>query len=84
MLPVPLRIFALNSCCVMMPLRLDGAGALDNDRMHLRKRTQACKLLKKRVGEVTGGRYVADEERVRFDDLVKDLKNDYQVNGNGH
>jgi integrase len=48
---------------------------------HCESEGQARKLLKKRVGEVTGGRFVADEERIRFDDLVKDLKNDYQVNG---
>lgn len=38
------------------------------------------KLLKKRLGEVTGGRFVADEERVSFDELIKELRNDYQAN----
>ena len=42
---------------------------------------QARKLLEKRVGERSAGRFIPDEERVTFDDLVTDLKNDYQVNG---
>jgi hypothetical protein len=42
---------------------------------------QARKLLKKRFGERSAGRFIPDEERVTFDDLVTDLKNDYQVNG---
>ncbi len=48
---------------------------------HCESEAQARKLLKKRVGEVSGGRFILEEERVTFDDLVKDLKNDYQVNG---
>jgi integrase len=47
---------------------------------HCQKESQARKVLKKRVGEISSGRFVADEERVRFKDLVADLKNDYQVN----
>jgi integrase len=43
--------------------------------------TQARKLLKKRMGELTGGRFIVDEEKVTFEQLVVDLKNDYQVNG---
>ena len=42
---------------------------------------QARKLLKKRVGEVSVGRLIHEEERVTLDDLVTDLKNDYQLNG---
>jgi hypothetical protein len=48
---------------------------------HCESEAQARKLLKKRVGEVSGGRFFPDEERVTFDDLVTDLKNDYRVNG---
>lgn len=41
---------------------------------------QARKLLKKRVGELSGGRFIIDEEKMTFEELVTDLKNDYQVN----
>jgi len=43
---------------------------------------QARKLLKKRVGEINAGRFIGpNEDRLTFDDLVLDLRNDYQVNG---
>ena len=48
---------------------------------HCKSEAQARRLLKRRLGEVTGGRFVADEKRITFDDLIKDLRNDYQVNG---
>ena len=32
------------------------------------------------MGELTGGRFIMDEEKVTFEQLVVDLKNDYQVN----
>ncbi len=42
---------------------------------------RACKLLKKRLGEMNAGRFIGpDEDRLTFDDLVNDLRNDYQVN----
>jgi|SRR6516164_5847517 len=43
--------------------------------------TQARKLLKKRMGELSSGRFIVDEEKITFEQLVVDLKNDYQVNG---
>ena len=43
--------------------------------------SKARKLLKKRVAEVTGGTFIVDEEKITFEELVTDLKNDYQVNG---
>jgi integrase len=48
---------------------------------HSHSEAQARKLLKKRLGEVTSGRFIVDEEKITFEDLVADLKNDYQVNG---
>ena len=42
---------------------------------------KARKLLKKRLGEINGGRFIPDEGRVTFENLVSDLVNDYQVNG---
>ena len=42
---------------------------------------QARKILKKRVGELTDRRFIADEEKLTFEQLVVDMKNDYQVNG---
>lgn len=42
---------------------------------------QARKLLKRRVGEISSGRFIIDEEKTTFEELVTDLKNDYQVNG---
>jgi hypothetical protein len=45
------------------------------------KESQARKLLKKRLGEITGGRFILDEEKLGFDELVADLKNEYRVNG---
>jgi integrase len=48
---------------------------------HTESEGQARKLLKKRLGEITSGRFVPDEEKITFDDLFADLKNDYQVNG---
>ena len=48
---------------------------------HCNSESLARKVLKKRVGEVSSGRFIAEEDRIKFDDLVKDLKNDYQVNG---
>jgi integrase len=48
---------------------------------HSESEAQARKLLKKRLGEINAGRFIPDEERVTFEELVKDLVNDYQVNG---
>jgi len=43
---------------------------------------RARKLLKKRLGEINAGKFIGpNEDRLTFDDLVQDLRNDYQVNG---
>src|SRR5262249_46567204 len=42
---------------------------------------QAKKFLKKKLGELSRGRYVANEERVTFEDLCKLIRDDYAVNG---
>src|SRR5262245_23556482 len=41
---------------------------------------QARKFLKKKLGELSRGRYVANEERVTFEDLCKLIRDDYAVN----
>jgi len=47
-----------------------------------RKKTVAARLLKKREGAVAEGREAgASYERVRFEDLARDLVTDYRVNG---
>ncbi|MBI4487614.1 MAG: site-specific integrase, partial [Deltaproteobacteria bacterium] len=43
--------------------------------------SKARKLLKKRLGEINSGRFTPDEDRLTFEDTVRDLVNDYQVNG---
>ncbi len=43
--------------------------------------SRARKLLKKRLGEISAGRLIPDEEKLGFDELVADLENDYRVNG---
>src|SRR6059036_3978392 len=47
---------------------------------HSKSEAQARKLLKKRLGEINGGRFTPDEDKLTFEDMVKDLVNDYQVN----
>ena len=41
---------------------------------------QAGKMLKDRLKRIGKRRFVPNEDRLAFDDLVKDLVNDYQVN----
>src|SRR5215831_3457864 len=43
--------------------------------------SQARKLLKKRLGGINGGRFIPNEDRLSFEDMVKDLENDYKING---
>jgi integrase len=43
--------------------------------------SQARKLLKKRLGEINAGRFIPNENRLSFEDMVKDLENDYKING---
>ena len=43
--------------------------------------TQARRLLKKRLGEISSGRFIGpSEDRLTFEEMVKDLENDYRVN----
>jgi integrase len=47
-----------------------------------KKESDACKLLKRRLGEITLGRFVGpDAERVTIRELAADYLNDYRVNG---
>ena len=48
---------------------------------HSEHEGQARKLLKKRLGEISAGRFLPDEDKIQYDELVADLKNDYHVNG---
>jgi len=41
---------------------------------------KARRLLKKRLQEIGNRRFVPDEDRLTFEDMVKDLVNDYQIN----
>lgn len=41
----------------------------------------ARRKLKERIKALAKGRYVPNEERLTFEDMVKDLENEYQVNG---
>ena len=43
--------------------------------------SQARKLLKKRLGEMNAGRFIPNEDRLSFEDMVEDLENDYKING---
>jgi hypothetical protein len=43
--------------------------------------SQARKILKRRLGEISAGRFMPNEEKLTFDELVTDVKNDYRVNG---
>ena len=46
------------------------------------RKTDAVKLLRKRLEEMSSGKFVANNaERVKFDDLVDLLKQDYELNG---
>jgi integrase len=43
---------------------------------------QAQRLLKKRLGEINSGKWIGpSEERVTFENLAKDIENDYRANG---
>lgn len=43
---------------------------------------KARKLLRKRLGEIEGGRFIGpDEGRLTFDELAQDFTNDYLING---
>jgi len=42
--------------------------------------SQAQKCLKRRLTEIHSGRFIPDEEKLTFEEMVKDLENDYHVN----
>jgi integrase len=48
---------------------------------HSREEKEAIKLLKRRVQDLGRGIVGTKEERVTFEQMVEDLKNDYKVNG---
>lgn len=48
---------------------------------HTEKEAVALKLLKRRLAEVNAGRFIADEEKVTFENLVEGLVTDYKLNG---
>jgi len=41
---------------------------------------QARKLLKKRLTEINSGKFIPNEDRLTFEEMVRDLENDYEVN----
>jgi integrase len=48
---------------------------------HSESESQARRLLKQRLGEITAGRFIGpSEDRLTFDALVADLENDYKAN----
>jgi hypothetical protein len=47
---------------------------------HSESEAKAWKLVKQRLGEIASGRFVPNEERLTFDEMTKDLENDYRVN----
>jgi integrase len=49
------------------------SGETDNE-------AQARKLLKKRLGDTQHGKFIANEDKVRFDDLAKLIETDYKLN----
>lgn len=56
-------------------------GKPHRESSHSESEAQADKLLKQRLGEITSGRFVPNEDRLTFDEMTKDLENDYRVNG---
>jgi len=48
---------------------------------HSGSESQAKKLLRKRITEVSGGKFIPNEDRLTFEEMVQYLTNDYQVNG---
>ena len=57
-------------------------GKQHRESSHNDGQVQARKLLKQRLGEINAGRFIGpSEDRLTFEQLVKDLVNDYQVNG---
>lgn len=48
---------------------------------HSEKESDARKFLKQRLAEVGSGRFIVNEDKLTFEDMVKDLVNDYEVNG---
>jgi integrase len=55
-------------------------GEPHRESSHSESEAQAERLLKQRLGEIAKGRFVPNEERLTFDEMTKDLENDYRVN----
>ena len=56
-------------------------GHRHRESSHSESESQARRLLKQRLGEITAGRFIGPtEDRLTFDALVADLENDYKVN----
>ena len=55
-------------------------GKPHRESSHSESETKAWKLVKQRLGEIASGRFVPNEERLTFDEMTKDLENDYRIN----
>src|SRR5215475_14358224 len=56
-------------------------GHRHRESSHSESESQARRVLKQRLGEITAGRFIGpSEDRLTFDALVADLENDYKVN----
>src|SRR3990172_12196771 len=57
-------------------------GQRKTENPHSRNRSDALRLLKKRLGEIVDGRLIVSAvERTRFQDLADLFINDYEING---
>jgi integrase len=56
-------------------------GVEHRESSHSESEAVARKLLKRRLADITAGRFIPNEDKLTFAQLVIDLKNDYRVNG---
>lgn len=56
-------------------------GREHRESSHSESEVIARRLLKKRLAELNAGRFIVNEDRLSLEDMVKDLVNDYEVNG---
>jgi integrase len=56
-------------------------GKPHRESSHSESEAKAWKLVKQRLGEIACGRFVPNEDRLTFDEMTRDLENDYRVNG---
>ncbi len=79
--PVYTRGGKLHTCSTWS-IKYSVRGRLIKESTHSTRRTDAVKLLRRRLGEVGRGKLVGpDVEKTTFDDLVTMLLNDYRANG---